>query len=145
MIYCAKSACSTNSCGTSCGLTLLCRLKFRLLISEKRTSQSPVTSGQKDGLEKGGRDVFLRRKEKQWYSLVRKKKRRYHFYMGEICSAVENTLWRDFHAGLLIVKWVIGIRSSLSPLAEKRRVSDRQFRLGRALPLVGLNSKLGAG
>ena len=78
-------------------------------------------------------------------SLVRKKKRRYHFYMGEICSAVENTLWRDFHAGLLIVKWVIDIRSSLSPLAEKRRVSDRQFRLGRALPLVGLNSKLGAG
>ena len=65
--------------------------------------------------------------------------------MGEICSAVENTLWRDFHAGLLIVKWVIDIRSSLSPLAEKRRVSDRQFRLGRALPLVGLNSKLGAG
>ena len=60
--------------------------------------------------------------------------------MGEICSAVENTLWRDFHAGLLIVKWVIDIRSSLSP-----RVSDRQFRLGRALPLVGLNSKLGAG
>ena len=37
--------------------------------------------------------------------------------MGEICSAVENTLWRDFHAGLLIVKWVIDIRSSLSPLA----------------------------
>ena len=107
MIYCAKSACSTNSCGTSCGLTLLCRLKFRLLISEKRTSQSPGASGQKDGLEKGGRDVFLRRKEKQWYSLVRKKKRRYHFYMGEICSAVENTLWRDFHAGLLIVKWVL--------------------------------------
>ena len=64
--------------------------------------------------------------------------------MGEICSAVENTLWRD-HAGLLIVKWVIDIRSSLSPLAEKRRVSDHPFRLGRALPLVGLNSKLGAG
>ena len=42
--------------------------------------------------------------------------------MGEICSAVENTLWRDFHAGLLIVKWVIDIRSSLSPLAEKRPV-----------------------
>lgn len=125
--------------------TLLCRLKFRLLISEK---EHPIPRGKRTKRWTGKRRkrcILTKKGKSNGTCLVRKKKRRYHFYMGEICSAVENTLWRDFHAGLLIVKWVIDIRSSLSPLAEKRRVSDRQFRLGRALPLVGLNSKLGAG